>query len=467
MKINATFFRNKIISLNDSIFYPILLALFSFCIWLVPSPYNIIFGVLYCLFAFVPLIDKEGRNYLPLLLFLIPASSKEINVSSIPLLSFFIIGSILLSMVLKIIIYKMPLRRGDLSLPLLGTVIIFLISFIFNIISRNDSSSTIAVLYIVGFLLLILVYVFLSTILGQSNMMMFLSKCIIMLSYVIILELLVYLIRNNFASLENVALGWSQSNGISTILCFSIPFYAIIINNRKYWYYIFLLIPILFSIVILVVDSGILFLITLLIPLLLITYKSYGKIYPYISLFIVASFVISFAVLLVFNEVFTNQIFDVFRNISFTPNSNIRIHFDDYKMIDLFTSNIVLGSSISSIYIGEDFIFANNTIVSTLVLGGIVGLVFYLIYELDLYIIWARKKADIKYIFLMFLLAVEVIGIIDNVIYNFMNMLFILTCNACYHNSSRPDDVPIHNDFFVRKNQITMERSKSDTFIEL
>ena len=467
MKFNFYYFRNKIISLNESFLFPLILAILSFCIWIVPSPYNIAFGVLYCILAFVPLFTKEGKSYLPLLLFLIPASSIEITISSIPLLSYFLLGSIFLSMIIKIIIYKMPLRKGELSLPLLGITVVYLISFIFNIIINKDSSSTIVVLYLVGLLFLILLYAFLSTTLGQSEMMSYLSKCIVILTYIILSELLTFILKNDFSALKNVSLGWAKSNEISTILCLSTPFFAIIISNKKEWYYIFTLIPILAAIVVLVVDSGILFLLAILVPLLLITYKSYGKIYPYISLVVVASFAISFALLLVFNEVFTNQIFDVFRNLFFVDGSNIRTHIDSYNMIQLFTSNLALGSSISSIYINGELVFASNTIISTMVLGGIVGLVFYLLYEIRLYLVWFRKKADIKYIFLMFLIGIEVIGIVDDIIYSFINLLFILICNSCYQNSSRPDDVIIHNDFFLHNRRAINNKSITEHIKEL
>ena len=463
MKIN--YIKRKITAFNDSIIYVITLALLTFFIWFTPSPYNIIFGVIYCLISFTPLLVKHGKNYLPLFIFIIPMASGEFAFNSIPHYFYFILSSIFLSMILKIIIYKIPIRKGDLSIPFLALIIVFLFSFIFNIVASKDSSSTVVVLYLVSLLFLILGYLFISTTLGSYESISYYSKCVVILSYVIGLEILVYSIKNNFYSIENISLGWGDSPLVSLILCFTIPFYSIIISNRKNWYYVFLLIPILSLIVLLVSNTGILFLMFLLIPLLLITFKPYGKIYPYISLFSVASFTIAFSLLLVFNDVFTSHIFDVFRNLFFLEGTEIQNHINTYSVLRHISDNYVIGTSISSMYFNNEIVFANNTILSTLVLGGFIGLGAYVIYEIFLYFIWFKKKSDHKFIFLIFLLTVEITGILSNSFYNLLSVLFILVSNACYQNSSRPDDVPIHNDFYKYGGKVKKEQIKT-TYIK-
>ena len=62
---------------------------------------------------------------------------------------------------------------------------------------------------------------------------------------------------------------------------------------------------------------------------------------------------------------------------------------------------------------------------------------------------------------------IEVIGIIDDVIYNFINLLFILVCNACYQNSSRPDDVPIHNACFANNGKVVKDRPRTKHIKEM
>ena len=67
----------------------------------------------------------------------------------------------------------------------------------------------------------------------------------------------------------------------------------------------------------------------------------------------------------------------------------------------------------------------------------------------------------------MFLIGIEVIGIVDDIIYSFINLLFILICNSCYQNSSRPDDVIIHNDFFLHNRRAINNKSITEHIKEL
>lgn len=444
--MKLAFIRNKITSFSESFIFVFLVAILSFTIWITPSPYNAIFGVIYCLISFIPIASKKGKNYLPLFIFIIPLINTQIKLNTIPLILYFIIGSIMLSMTLKIIIYKIPFRRGDLSIPFLILIGVFLVSYIINVIRENSSSPSLVYLAILLFILLS--YVLISINLGSDESLTYYSKCVVVLSYVILTEVFVYLIRNGFRTLEEINLGWGDNSLISLILCYSVTFFAIIFNNKKDWYYVILLLPVLATTVLLTSSSGILFLIFLIIPLLLITYKSYGKIYPYISLVCVASFTISFTLLLVFSDVFTSQIINVFRNFIFLDNSEIRNHINSYSIISNITNNYVLGNSITSLYYGGEIVFANNTVLSTLVMGGFIGLAFYVIYEIYLYFVWFRKKGDVKYIYLIFLLTVELTGIIDNSFYNLFSILFIFISNACYQMSSRPDEVIVHNSFY-------------------
>ena len=463
MKFNSI--KRKLTSFNESILYVIVLALLSFFIWFVPSPYNVIFGVLYCLTSFTPILVKHGKNYLPLFLFLIPMVSTNLEFNNIPHLFYFVLGSIFTSMVIKIVVYKIPFRKGDLSIPFLSLVIVFLISFVINIVLSSDNKSAAVVLYLVSLLILILSYVFISTTLGSDESMSYYSKCVMIFAYVIGLEILVYLIKNDFYGFEELNLGWGDNDLVSLILCYTVPFCAITLSDRKKWYYIFLLVPILITIVLLSSTTGSIFLLTLLIPLFLITYKSYGKIYPYISLFAVASFTLSFSLLLVFSDVFSSRVFDAFRNFIFLDGSDIVKHITKYSILTSVSDNFIIGSSISSLYFNNKLIFANNTILTTLVLGGVIGLVFYFIYEIYLYFVWFKKKSNFKYIFLIFLLTIELTGIISDSFYNLLSILFIFTSNACYQMSSRPDDVPIHNEFYKYGGKVKKEQVKT-TYIK-
>ena len=114
-------------------------------------------------------------------------------------------------------------------------------------------------------------------------------------------------------------------------------------------------------------------------------------------------------------------------------------------------SNPIIGRSIISLANDNGTVtLTKNTILSTMVLGGVFALIAFIVYEIKLYMLCLKKESQDKWLFFLMLLFVEIIGIIDNTIYNLYILIFILTVLSCYQMSNRQLDIIVHSDYYEK-----------------
>lgn len=446
MQLNLLF--ERIRNYISSALFPLTVGIIAVLIWITPGNYAWIPAVLYALIAFVPLFAKEGRSYMPLMLFAIIICSDSISFNSIPSYLYLIASAILISEIVFIILRKPRFTKGDILLPFALFFFVFLISYMYNSILNQFASSE-GILYILFWFLALLLYVLFSTMLGRGESLSYFCKTFAFLAVCISIEVAIYQIKHGYGFIgDNLNLGWSYTTQTaSSLLCLSLPFFGLLISNKQPLYIIGEIF-VIYTIVILSTDSALLCLILGIIPLILLSFKTYGKFYPYISLAAIVAIGVTFALLMAFNDRFNNRVLTAIQSLNFFNTDSPRYKLYD-NSIALFLSNPVVGTSISSLITDKGTVlFSSNTILSTMVLGGSLGLVAYLYLEIKIYFCCFRKRTADKYFFFLFLLLFELIGLIDNTLFNLVILLVFLTANSCYQMSNRPDEVLVHDNYF-------------------
>jgi len=437
-----------------SIAYPATLAFLVFLIWCFPAAWNWVFVVFYLLLAFLPLLGEDGRGYLPLLL--LPPLSIRSNVSfqSLPVSVLVMEGAVLVSMILFLFLRHCRFRRGDLLVSLAVLFLLFLISYIVRS-AMDGTADTTAILYLLSLFSALVPYVLLSTTLGKGETFPYLTRTIVVFSCLIVLQVFLYLVKHGFGIVgEDFSLGWSYTvQTASTLLCFSLPFYALLVSQRKYWAFVPEIL-VYVAIIFLSADSGLLALILSTVPLILVSFRNYGKWYPYLTLTFLIVVGMTFSLLLAFNPLFNKRVVLAFQSLALSNEpAEWRKDLFDAAVRD-FLSFPTLGPSLTS-FSRENgtLVLASNTVLSTMVMGGSFGLLAYAVYEFRLYQAVFRKKIPERKFFLLYLLILELIGLTDNTLYNLIVLFFVLVTNACYQCSNRPEDVKIHVDPYLNRRE--------------
>lgn len=435
----------------SSIFFPLTLMVLSFLIWILPFVGSVILAIVFSLLSFLPLLSDDGRGYIPLLIAPIIMTNQDINFSAIPFYLYIVAGSVLVSMILRIVLYKLEFKRGDLMVTLAVLFGIFLISYFYNS-AYNGIADSSGLFFLLGFFGVLIIYVLLSIVLGKNETMSYLSRTIAIFALAISAEILVYYIRNGFDfAPDGFSIGWSYTaQSASTLLILSLPFFSIMIADKKPFWFIGQIV-VIFFIIALTADSGILALLFAFIPLVLLTYRSYGKLYPYIVILLLVGIGTTFIVMLATSERFNTRVMTALQSLNFF-NEKDEVRASLYSSaVDSFKLNPVIGTSVSTFSSqSTTLVFPKNTFLSVAVLGGLFGFIAYVFYEINLYVVCLKKKSPEKWLFFTFLLLLELIGLIDNTITNLSILLVFLVCNAVYQMSDRPDDVIVHEDDFKK-----------------
>jgi hypothetical protein len=431
-----------------SLGYPITMAVLAILIWLTPGIYAWIPAVFYALFCFLPLFGTDGRPYIPVLLFSIIACSTNISFVTLPYYLLLIGASFFVSLILFIVIHKLKYRRSDLFVALTILFSVFVVSYLFNAAKGNNSSQT-AVFYCLGLFLCLLVYVLFSIALGVDETFPYLERTVVIFSLAIVFEIFIYLCAHGFALVDsNFTLGWAYTpQTASTLLCLSLPFYGLLFSQKHYWWLFGIGITIA-GIIFLSVDSGLLCLIIGIIPLILLSFRSAGKNSPYISLASIVVIGVSFGLLLGLNEKFNSRVMTAIESLNLFNEAAVwrKALFD--KAIESFRANPIVGESIAALVTNTGIVLSSNTILTVAVLGGSFGLIAYLFFEIRLYWICLKKKTGGRWLFFLFLIFFETIGLIDNTLFNFAILLFFLIANSTYQMSKRPDDIIVYDSFY-------------------
>lgn len=447
MKINTVLdYLNRYV---PSILYPLTIAVFTFLVWLLPSYGSLVFSILISVLAFLPLIVKCGKAYTALLLFPIISQSQDISMLSISPHILMMAVSISVSLIAYLIIYKPTFVRGSLFVPLVLLILSFFVSY-FHASIVHQSFNKAGILYLFFMSIQLLLYTILCTVIGKENSFPYLCQVIVLFSLTISLEIFTYFFIHGFSiSPKDFTLGWSYTiQSASSLLCMTLPFYGVLIYSKK-WYWMFGEMFILASIFLLSTDSALLSLLFAFIPLILLAFRSYGKHYSYISLAMIFTIGTILVIMLLNNRSFARRLLDALTSLNlFHEPEGPRKDLFDAAIAD-FLSSPYVGTSISSFDTGKGTLtFSGNTILSIGVMSGTLGFVFYLFFEIRLYFCTMKKKTPDKWTYLVFLLMLEMIGLIDNTLFNIGIFQLLLISFAAYEMSNRPEDVQIHDDFY-------------------
>lgn len=433
----------------NSIAYIGILAFLSFLCWVVKGNWIWCFLPIYALLCFLPLFCEDGRGYLPLVLFPIFITNTNIHFKGgIPIGMVFAIAIFVFSLGLFLLIKRPKMITGSIFFSLLALYCVFLFSFFYSTI-RYGKTGRVGILYLIAMFLLLCIYALMNSALGKKETIPYFSEAMVCFSLAASTEVFVAILKESALGLAsiNFTLGWSYTREtVSSILTLSLPFFSVLISKKKpIW-----LVPELFvltAIFLLSTDSSLLSLLFFAIPNIILTLKDYSRSYPYYVMLCLLVIGSTFGILMGISETFSLRIAKAVSRLNFFSEDSL-IYFK--PAIDSFLKNPLLGQSISSIVRADGTILLpNNTILSVLQLGGSIGFICFLAYEISLYVVISRKDTKQKWLFLLFCLNVELIGLIDNTIFNIAILLIALMTFSVYQQSNRLDEVQIHDDYFT------------------
>lgn len=442
--------RDPIIKYLDSFFFPLTVALFALIIWLTPGNYVYIPVSLYAVLCLLPLASENGKPYIPLFLFEIIVSDDRLLLTSLSGELVISVAAIFLSVTLHLIIYKRSFQLGDMFYSILILLAVFFVSYIKNMIVGGESGIE-GIIHILLLLLLLISGCFLSTLLGKGESIPYLCTSVMLLAITIVTETYTSLLMDKLNPFDfpSLMLGWSYDNNIAnTILCLSLPFFAMAIA-RKRIFWIFGMLYVFSGIIVLSTASGFLCVLLGLIPLIFLSFKDYGRKYPYLVLISLVVAGGTIALLMGLSQTANENIINAIRSI----NLALDIPEGRKAAFESATTNIAkypaLGISAASL-IDESgaIVFSQNTVLSTMLLGGSIGLIAYVFMEIRLYYIVLVKKCPEKYLFLLMFLFLEILGLGSDTIYEIPVFLFYIVCVSVYIMSDRPQDVIIHEGNF-------------------
>lgn len=436
--------------------YPSLFALLSFVGWVTKMPWP--FALVESALCFLPLLAPVGRAYMAPLLLVLPIISEDVSFQSIPPYMYVLLASYLVSIGLYIWMNKCPFKASKPSLAFLMLFFVFLISVIANIIQTGTYEPS-AMFFVIGMILLLVVSLLNCSIMeNHKDSFHYLAVCISILSVLISLEVYSYYIWNpNDIFENNFFLGWSNAKAmVGTILVITLPFYGVLIY-RKRWESVTCIFA-LISTFMLATKSGLLALVLGFIPLVLLSFRSFGRSYQYISLGLCCLFVGTFALLLGYAENFRQPFIESIQSLNLMASADAPLY--SYG-IDGFKSNPILGPSaqglvgnVGGIETSQGMIMPlRDTVITTLYMGGILGLVSLGICKIAVYYSAIKRKSKDKWLFLFFLLITDFIGITDNTLFNLFFLTIYLLALAAFENASLYDKVKVKDRYYEMTSQ--------------
>ena len=432
----------------SSIFFPISIAVIAFLCWIIPSPFNWITVSIYIIMMFLPLLAKDGKPYITLLSFIFVSTSKDLSFVNIPPETITLAVILLASMIAFLFINKLPFVKGDLLLPLLFLIGTLFISYLYNSI-ENSSLLNKSAFYLLCFFICIITYTLFATILGKVECLPYLSKSLAILSFLIYLELISHFIQKGYTYGDlNLSLGWAHNGDMICLFLMSIiPFLLLLIFQGQYFYYAPLFLNILFTLLI-SSNVGILLILLFIIPIVIIAFRSNRRIYPYMPIFLLSAFFVTFILLISFNSTFNNRILSSIKTLLLFKEEDETLKVAFENAANQIKSNPYVGKSISYYVYNDNYhIFSSNTYLTIMTLGGVLSLICFIYVNIRVYYFCLRKNADEKYLFLLFLLMFEFAGLFTNTIFNIQFLCFFLLCNCVYQMSNRPSDILVHSDY--------------------
>lgn len=434
-----------------SIAFPTTFALLSFLGWALNYPWP--FAIIESLLCFLPLLVGIGRTYMAPMLLMTPLIHEDLSFKSIPLYASIPCVCYLVSVIMFIFLNKCKYKLSFPSFSFLGLMFVFLLSSIVSIATTSTYEPD-TMFYVIGMIIILLVCALNCNVMeGNKDNYIYLSDCIALLSVLISVEIFYYYGTNpNDLFQDTFNVGWATTKSmVSTILTISLTSFAALIYHKR-WESLLAIVSFA-GMLLLASPSGLLTLIIGFIPLVLISFRSYGKYYPYISLFLSSSFVIVFSLLLGYLDDFRDLFIEALHSLSFSQSSNSFLYtyaIDGFKALPIFGPSAQgLVGSIGEVLTPEGMITPlRNTIMTTMYMGGSIGLVAFAISEISVYYTCFRRKSKDKWAFLLFLLTTDFVGLTDNTIFNLFFLVIYLLSIAAFENSSVYDRVKVNDSYY-------------------
>lgn len=431
--------------------FPAIFAILSFAGWVSKYPWP--FAIIESLLCFFPLISGIGRAYQAPMLLFVPMIYQDLSFNSIPYYAMLVASCYVISLVLYIFLNKCKFKPSSALFSYLFLLLLFLLSIIINIAVTSTYESSAMFFMIAMISILLIAFLNCNVMENHKDSYIYLADCICILSMLISLEIYSYYIWNSQDLYsEQFNIGWATTKSmVSTILTISLTAFSTLIYHKK-WESL-MAIPAFAGMLLLATPSGLLTLIIGFIPLVLISFRSYGKAYPYISLFLSTAFVSIFGALLGFMEGFRDIFIESLHSLNLANSSNSPLY---RYAIDGLIQNPILGPSMQGLTstIGEltardgMIVPLRNTILTTAYIGGSLGLIAFAICEMVTYITCIKRKSKDKWAFLLFLIVTDFVGMTDNTIYNlFFFTIYILSISA-FENSSTYDRVKVDDTYY-------------------
>lgn len=408
---------------------------------------------LFAVFAFAPLFSSNGKHYLPLIIYQFAISNNIETGTTFPISMIIPAVATIISMVIFLFINKCKLIIGDNLLSMLLLFLSFIASYVYNI-ARERIDSFSGLLYIIFTLAILVLSIILSSILGRKESLQYLCKTLIIFSLLLSIETYIQLALNGkigFAS-DDFTLGWGDKSTVSSLLLLTFPFYSILFVEKKYYISPLLLLSIS-TIILLSSYSSILGIIVFIIPLIVLSFKNSGKRYPYLMLLFTLIAGSITCLLVFFNAQAKENVLIAIKSINpFTESIENRL--DTYKdCFNQFMQNPILGVSLFNRYniATKELLLPKNGLLTSAVLGGSFGIIFYIGSIINTFIVVIKKQAKEKNQILIFLLILLLIGSIDIGLYSLPIFMLFTVVNVVYQMSNRENDAIIHMEYFENR----------------
>lgn len=459
--MNYISFKDRITKYVNSLYYIMTLAILSFLCWSVKGNWCWCFLSIYSILCFLPLFSKDGRGYLPLIFFSVIISNEDIHFKGgIPISMIYSMIMLGISLFIYLLRHRPQMITGKIFFSLIVLYCVFLISYLYSSI-RNGRNGRVGILYLIALFVLLCIYALMNSILGKEETIPYLCMTLAVYAIAASLEAAIVLLKKQFVNPTDIyfSLGWSYTpQTVSSFLTLCLPFFSILIHRKKLFWFI----PEVFVLIIILIissDSSLISLMFFVVPNVILTMKGYSKSYPYYVMLSLLGIGITFGILMGVNGNFNFRVSKAISRLNFFSQESIEL----YKpSIQAFIKNPLLGSSITSMVKENGTIsLPNSTILSVLQLGGAFGIAAYIVYEVFIYLTIFKKNSKEKWFIFLFLLNVELIGLIDNTIFNIAILMIVLMTMSVYQQSGRPDDVIIHDDYFSRYNKDEIVKTSS------
>jgi hypothetical protein len=431
--------------------YTLLVLLFSLLAWII-STYGI---VIMCIGLFISLFLKKFKYVIPWLLNFVFTINIDLalNVYINPILY---ISSVIviIGMIIFLIIKKPNLKLGLSK----STYILMSIVTIIPIFWTNAQEQSHIFLYFSWFLYSLIYFFTLYSNDEDNNQM--LSTSMINLGLLIALQVIIVSFNNNGFDIDKILssslrVGWGIFNECGIMMLSVIPYIFYSLHKKKF--YFFNLLKLLIIIIACFFTNsrgtyifGIIMLISLIILLAILTKKTKGFYLSLISITLCSVFVG-----LIFHMKIIELVNKVLENVFYNGLSNNgRFALYEYGIKNIFKNPyyLIFGPGfvesyyidLGSNYIGMKNIFLvyHSTIIQTLSIGGIIGLLVFIVFIYKRYKLFFNNIKDDLYKFIVIgLIPLEMYGLIDNTYHMFYFMIPLAISMGIFESKNQGDDI--------------------------